>query len=272
MANYTLTYSDAVTGWVSFYSYYPDWMIGMNNYFYTFKGGNLYRHNSNSLRNTFYEDWFVRIFRPQDAFTSTILQSVLNTAPLENKLFKTINLQGDSVWSVSLETDLQYSGYIQENWFEKKESSYFAFIRNNSVGELALRSVNGIGRSYEVTGIGAAVIVKFSISPLISIGSIISVGDYLYFSLPPYTTPVLAGNVVAITVDLPNGVNQLTIDTTIPGTTPIPIQDAFFLYIKNSVAESHGVLGHYCTFNIENTSTNKIELFAVQSEVMKSFP
>ncbi len=94
----------------------------------------------------------------------------------------------------------------------------------------------------------------------------------MYFSVPPYTTPVLAGRVTAITVDLPNGVNQLTINTTIPGTTPIPIQDAFFLYVKNSVAESHGVLGHYCTFNIENTSNSKIELFAVQSEVMKSFP
>jgi hypothetical protein len=261
MANYTLTYSDMVAGWVSFYSYYPDWMIGMNNYFYTFNGGNLYRHNVNASRNTFYGQ-----------FSPTTLQSVLNAAPLENKLFKTINLQGDASWYTTLETDLQFSGFIDDDWFEKKEASYFAFVRNNSVGELALRSVNGIGRSYQVTGSGVAVIVKFSISPLIDIGNIISVGDILYFSLPPYTTPVLAGKVTAITVDLPNGINQLTIDTTVPGATPIPIQNAFFLYIKNSVAESHGVLGHYCTFSIENTSSDKIELFAVQSEVMKSFP
>jgi hypothetical protein len=95
----------------------------------------------------------------------------------------------------------------------------------------------------------------------------------LYFLTPPYSSaPILAGKVTAITVDYPAGVNQLTIDTTIPGTTPIPIQDAFFLYIKNSVAESHGVLGHYCVFTLENDSTSKIELFTVQSEVMKSFP
>ena len=183
-------------------------------------------------------------------------------------MFKTINLQGDAKWGVTLETDLQYSGFIQESWFEKKEAAFFAFVRNNSVGEFALRSVDGIGRSNQVTTGGT--VVKFAIG--ISIGSIISVGDLLYYSLPPYTTPVLCGKVTAITVDLPNGVNQLTIDITIPGTTPIPIQDAFFLYVKNSVAESHGVLGHYCTFNIENTSNSKIELFAVQSEVMKSFP
>ena len=267
MANYTLSYSDMVGGWVSFYSFYPDWMVGMNNYFYTFKGGDLYRHNVNPERNTFYKPWFIKTDNPSGAFTPATLQSVFNTSPLENKLFKTITLQGDAKWGVALETDLQYSGFIQEAWFEKKEATFFAFVRNNSVGQLALRSVNGIGRSYQVTG---GNVIKFVTA--VSIGSIISIGDLLYFSVPPYTTPVLAGKVTAITVDLPNGVNQLSIDTTIPGTTAIPIQDAFFLYIKNSVAESHGVLGHYCTFNIENTSNNKVELFAVQSEVMKSFP
>ncbi len=176
-------------------------------------------------------------------------------------------MEGDAKWDVTLQTDLQFSGFIEANWFEKKEAAFFAFVRNNSIGELALRSVNGIGRSSQVTG---GNIVKFPLT--ISIGSIISIGDLLYFSLPPYTTPVLAGRVTAITVDLPNNINQLTINTSIPGTVPIPIQDAFFLYIKNSVAESHGVLGHYCIFNITNSSTSKVELFVVQTEVMKSFP
>lgn len=267
MANHTLTFSDMAKGWVSFYSYYPDYMIGMNNFFYSFKGGNIYRHNTNDNRNTFYSPWFVRIGNPSGAFANTTLQSVFNTGPLENKLFKTIDLEGDARWAAQLTTDLQFSGFIEANFFEKKEASFFAFIRNNSVGELALRSVNGIGQSNVVTG---GNVVNFA--PTIEIGSIISIGDLLYFALPPYTQPVLAGRVTAITVNLPAGINRLTIDTTIPGTTPIPIQNAFFLYIKNSVAESHGVLGHYCTFNIQNTSNSKIELFAVQSEVMKSYP
>lgn len=62
----TLTYSPMVQGWPSFYSYNPDWMIGMNNYFYSFKGGNLYRHNSNSLRNTFYTEWCLQNVPPLD--------------------------------------------------------------------------------------------------------------------------------------------------------------------------------------------------------------
>jgi hypothetical protein len=44
------------------------------------------------------------------------------------------------------------------------------------------------------------------------------------------------------------------------------------MYIKNSVAESHGVLGHYCVFTLENSNTDKVELFAAESEIMKSYP
>jgi hypothetical protein len=256
---YTLSYSEGVAGWASFYSYYPDWMIGMNQYFYTFKNGNLYRHNVNSSRNTFY-----------DTFTPSTIRSVFNTSPLENKLFKTLNLEGDATWSATLYTDIQNSGFIDATWFEKKEQSYFAFIRNDTSGELLIRSTNGIGRSYQVNLSGDT--IDFSINPLIDLGSIMSIGDYLYFTIPPSVTPFLAGEVTAINRNYPAGINQLVIDTSIPGTTPISIQDAYYLYTKNSVAESHGVLGHYCVFNIENNSKDKIELFVVESEVMKSFP
>lgn len=266
-----------VDGWVSFYSYDPDWMIGMNNFFYTFKGGNIYRHNVNQNRNTFYERWFIKIGNPGGAFTPATLQSVFNVSPLENKLFKTINLEGDATWGVTLETDLQNSGYIESAWFEKKEAAYFAFIRNNSSGQLSLRSVNGIGNSTVVQSPTVSTRrIKFSVSPLISIDSIISVGDLLYFSLTPYTGNNYAGVITQINVNLPTLTNEIVIDITnnpsLPTPVPIPIQTAFFFSVKNSVSESHGVLGHYCTFSLTNTSTSKVELFAVQSEVMKSFP
>ena len=48
--NYTLSYSDKSEGWPSFYSFIPDFMIGMNSYFYTFSGGNLYRHNTKAMQ------------------------------------------------------------------------------------------------------------------------------------------------------------------------------------------------------------------------------
>jgi len=261
---YTLTYSEMVQGWVSFYSFIPDWMIGMNNYFYTFKGGNLYRHNTNVLRNNFYGVQY-----------SSSIQSVFNDAVLDNKLFKTVAIQGDDVWEATLITDIQDSGSVQANWYEKKEQVYFAFVRNLGTSpanpsEYALRSLGGIGRSSSVGSGGTYIYFPNNIS----LGSIMSVGDYLYFAIPPnYNAPILAGQIVAISQNIiTNGQNYIQINTAIPGTSPILGQTPYFLYMKNSVAESHGVLGHYCVFTLENDNTDKVELFQFQSDIMKSYP
>jgi hypothetical protein len=243
-------------------------MIGMNNYFYTFNGGNLYRHNVNEVRNNFYGVQY-----------NSKLVSVMNTSPLESKLFKTLNLEGDSAWDALMTTDLQFSGFIERGWFERKEAAWFAFVRNSGTtpatpAEYPLRSVNGIGRSTVITGAASALEINFAIgaSP-IDIGSIISIGDIVYFSLPPtFSTPILCGQVTNIIVDYVAGNNKLIVNTTIAGGSVPAIQNPYIFYIKNSVAESHGVLGHYCLFTLENPSTSKIELFAVQSEVMKSYP
>jgi hypothetical protein len=263
---YTLSYSDTAKGWPSFYSYFSDWMIGMNNYFYSIKAGNLYRHNTNSLRNNYYNVQY-----------NSTLTSVFNDMPLENKLFKTINLESDAAWGVTLDSDIQTGATIDSTFFEQKEGAWFAYIRNNGTlpaqtKEYPMRSVNGIGRSSSVSIVGTSTIINFSIDPLIAIGSDLSVGDIIYYAPPPYSAIEMAGQVTAINVDLQNATNNMVIDNSISGAVTLPIQDGFIMYIKNQQAESNGVLGHYCLFTITNTDSTATELFAVESEVMKSYP
>jgi hypothetical protein len=262
---YTLTFNAESKGWPSFYSFIPEKMIGMNNYFYTFKGGNLYRHNTNSIHNNFYGVQY-----------DSTLTSVFNDGPLENKLFKAINLEGDSTWDMQLSSDIQTTGFIDATYFEKKEGTFYAFVRNSGevpaeANEYVLRSVNGIGNSNSVVIDGTTTTYNFSISPLISIGSIISVGDYLYYIEVGGTTLLLGGVVTEINIDLPNGINNLVVNTSTIGENPTT-ETPFVMYIKNAVAESHGILGHYCVFEMQNSSTGKVELFTVDAEVMKSFP
>jgi len=274
MPNYTLTYSEGSKGFPSFYSFIPDYIIGMNQYLYTFKGGNLFRHNVNPVYNTFYGT----------AYESQ-MTSVFNEKPLENKLFKTLNLESDDAWGAILTTDIQNTGVINSAYFELKEAAWFAFVRNDgptganvNEAEFELRSLNGIGNSVSVSGPQAAQLINFPLT--VNIGSIISIGDNLYFAEPPVApattyTPVFAGVVTQINVDLVNSLNQLVVDASGTATYPVPIQDAYFLYIKNPIAESHGVLGHYCEFTLTlplTDATTPSELFAVESEVMKSFP
>ena len=271
MAKHTLTYSENAQGFPSFYSYIPDMMIGMNNYFYSLKYGNLWRHNTNTDRNSYYG------LVAESAASS--ITSVFNDSPLENKIFKTINLESTAAWAATLNTDLQTNGKIDAQWFEKKESDWFAFVRADNSPEnpvpdteYFLRSVGGIAQCLAVSGsAGPSAIVSFALT--IEIGSIVSVGDYFYFGVAPNYSPQWGGYIREINVDLPAGINNLKIDNSVAGgVVALPAAPFYCMYVKNAIAESHGMLGHYCEFTLTNDSIEAVELFAVESEIMKSFP
>tara|TARA_B100001093_G_C26810173_1_gene1007234 strand:+ start:905 stop:1651 length:747 start_codon:yes stop_codon:yes gene_type:complete len=248
MGAVTLTYSETSKGWPSFYSYIPEKVIGMNNYLYSFKDGNLYRHNTNTTRNNYYGV----------QYNSTI-SSIFNTKPLEVKLFKTIYLESDSAWSATYNSDMHNpGGSLLASYFVEKETDWFSFIRSDAnTVNFNLRSANGLGDVSSVdSSVAAAVVLTFTFD----IGSIISIGDQAYHG----NTPTFAGTVVATTT------NTVTIDTTSGGS--VPPGGAFICYIKDSVAESHGVRGHYLEFTLTNTDTVARELFAVKSSMFKSYP
>jgi hypothetical protein len=135
-----------------------------------------------------------------------------------------------------------------------------------------MRSANGIGKTSSVAISQGTTTLSFSTNPLVSIGNFISVGDYVYHSLPQYTVISYGGIVTQINVDLQNGINELIVSTTSADTVVFPLNDPYIMFIKSSEAESHGLLGHYCLFTITNYNTQATELFAVESDVMKSYP
>jgi len=252
---FTLTYSEAVKGWPSFYSYHPDYMTGMNNYFYSFSGGNLFRHNTNVLRNNYYNRQY-----------NSSITTVLNESPLENKLFKTVSLESDSSWSVTLNTDIENEAFMSATWFEKKEGAYYAAVKNVAqvpaqLNSFAFRSVNGIGNTTGFTMTNPRV---FSFS--VPIDSIISIGDYLYYNDQYSNSPALAGVITAMSA------TSITVDSTINGATNPTTNTPLMLAFKNTISESHGILGHYSIIKLENRGPLSTELFAVESEVMKSYP
>lgn len=267
MPNYTLTYSGSSGqgqgGWPSFYSYFPEQIQGMNQYLYTFDKGNLYRHNTNLIRNQYYDEALIYI--TPSSVTTTIIGN-----PLESKLFKTIELDSDLAWTADLESDVQSARTISASWFEKKEGNWFAFVRGltaSGATNFSMRSANGLG---VVTTVNPAIpdpATTLTFPTGFQVGSIASIGDFVYATSDPATVaPVLAGQIVD---PLSSTSNVLTINTV--GET-VPLNSDFILYQKNQIAESHGLLGHYCQITLSNDSTSATELFAVVSDVMKSYP
>jgi hypothetical protein len=244
--SYTLSFDEKVNGWTSFFSYIPERMVNLNNDFYTFKNGQLYIHEQDlSERNSFYG-------QPP---APTSVEVVMNSAPSEVKIFKTIELEGNNCnWDVEVQTNLM-SGHILKESFEEKEDICYEYIKRNEedILDTKLLSVQGIGA-----------LVDLDISPptfnFSSVPSNINVGDTLYYQSTG--DPVKVGVVTQLTSTSINVDNVLS----------SPSVGDFMFVAKPSVAESNGLKGYYASVKMVNEETGPIELFAVNSEISKSFP
>lgn len=243
----TLTYSTLSSGWTSRWSFIPDWMIGMNNTFYTWDKGNLYKHDTNQSRNTFYGTQY-----------PSSITTVLNESPTEIKMFKTLAIDSDKSWDAVLLTDLE-NGIIDDTYFKAKEGEWYAFIRrpdNNTVDTASL-SVQGVGALTSFTSL--------SMSFSYDIENKVSVTDRVY-TLDGLGQLVYLGQV--------DGVASSSISFSSLVGPPL-FNGMYILVAKNNMVESYGLRGYYMQVELTmNTpkSTQEFELFAIDSSVFKSYP
>ena len=246
MPRRTVTYSKVSEGWNSFWSYQPDWMTEMNSTFYTFKNGELWKHNVNTTRNNFYGQQY-----------QSSIRTIFNADPLTVKVFNTLSLNSTHPWTADVYTNIS-AGSIDYTYFVEKEGQWFAYVRrfNNTIDVKAL-STQGIGSADSVDSTTpSAVVLDF----LFNVDSSISIGDKIYKNIG--TNLVLVGIITAIST------SSITVDTTI-GT--IPVTTDFLICVKNSQAESFGARGYYMNVYLYNDSIEQVKLFAVGTSVFKSF-
>jgi len=143
----TLAFDESVLGWTSFFSFKPEYMVSVNNSFYSFKNvvsGNkgIWLHNSGQYGN-FY-----------GVFSNSDVTVILNSEPSVVKNFKTINYEGATGWELEsmqgssetgttgdislpialfLTSDLSTLSGLESNLFrlnfKRKENKFFANLQ-----------------------------------------------------------------------------------------------------------------------------------------------
>lgn len=262
----TITYSPSLEGWTSFHSFYPDWMASLNNDFYTFKNGKVWKHYSNNSRNNFY-----------GVNGGFHLETVFNTGPDEPKMFKTIKVKGKSslAFQATADSDLSVGSVLIDS-FSKKEGNWFAYIRRNA-GDVDTKflSSQGIGKVISATinlaGTEVTIVLNGDMRPFINVKSTgLDNGDLVYRLSNSITTKQLIGQ--AKTVSYNASTNRTTLVTVASGVTLVlPSANDFLLAVKNSVAESYGLRGVYMSMKLASTETDHVEIFSLSSEVFKSY-
>jgi hypothetical protein len=236
----TLSYTEKVKGWTSFHSFIPEFMVRLKNRFYTIKAGQLWLHNdeSNPVLNNFYGV----------QYDSKVI-TIFNDAPSDDKIFKTLILEGTHPWAVALRTNYT-EGTILKSEFNNRESRWFANTRKSENNNDYTASVQGIGVIQSFTGLTIA---------FVSIGPLVSVGDVLH------QINGSADQVIGTITNI-NG-NVVTLNAII--TTPVV--GLFCFSKKNSRIEGSEIRGYFMEVELTQNDTHDVELFAINSNAIKSY-
>lgn len=239
----TITFDEKVKGWTSFHSFLPDYMLGMNNKFFTFKNGELYQHHSDNVdRNSYYGV----------PYTSKI-SVMVNDNPSEIKELQALSLEGNQSWEALIRAYVSNSDdYLESSIstveFIKKEGIWFAYARRNeSVNQYDSKSTYGLGTVSNITA--------------------------TTFDLTGGSTSLCVGDKIIRGTDLQDFGIILSIDgnTIELASTAGMVDSDFVIGMKDPRIEGGNLRGYTLRVDLESDSTSKVELFAVNTEVMKSF-
>jgi hypothetical protein len=234
----TWLYSDESNGWVTTQTFNPEDMCRMNGEFYSFYGGEVYRHNDSTNYNTFYGTLYDSSF----SFN-------MNVEPGTRKVFRTLSTEGTDTWAATCITD-QQNGHIEIADYQTKEGVRYAYVRGDNTGaiETATPAVQGIGVITSISGL--------NVITGVSVPNLVNIGDKVYKSNMAYI-----GTITAI---LSNGV-------TLSSKVGLSNGD-FIIAVKSQSVETSGLLGYYMNVTLKLSGKNtRSELYQVNSEVSKSF-
>lgn len=237
----TISFDDQVQGWTSFYSYLPDWMLRLDNRFFTIKEGQLYLHNDDSVpRNNFY-----------GVQHSTKLKYAINHQASDIKVFKALGLEGNQPWEALIRAfqsgSENYSeSTIKSTEFVKKEGYWYAYVRRNELAsDFSSKATYGIGMVTDVEGTSLKIGYP---------NDTITEGDVIFTEDGTELGTVISNSYGIITLDV--------LQPQITGT---------YIYgVKDARVEGAEMRGYTSVVELTNDSTDKLELFAANSEVFKS--
>jgi hypothetical protein len=248
--DYTITYDEKVKGFTSFHSFDPQYMIGMNGNFFTFNDGELYIHHSEEgTRNQYYDG----------GIAESKLSLMVNDEPSEVKILKAISFEGSSPWDVDINafvasSDNPVNSQLSGSDFKQKEGLWYSHVRRSNKGlQTNSKAIYGIG---VVTSLTASEVV---------IGGIvdqISYGDIVYNT----NTSSDIGEIQSKVVDNTNNTLTLTLNTT----TGISVGD-FIVGRRDSEIEGETLRGYVLKLDLSVTPSGRVELYAVNTEVVKSY-
>lgn len=241
-----IAYSEENKGWTSFYTYSPEGLENVLGNFFSFKDGQLFKHNSDQvLRNSFY-----------NTATPSKISLIINDAPNDRKVINSIILQGSTPWRTVLKAyidnlDTTIETAIETTDFVQKEGIWYAYTRKGTnVSDYDTKAAYGIGQIKNITGSNVRV-------------------DYIPDNLSEGDSIIKYDGVSFTTIGTITNLTNTTM--ALSSVAGLSVSDFIFGY-KDPKHEGSRLRGYAIRADLTNsTYSNNIELFSVDYEVIKSF-
>lgn len=132
---FTLAFYEPANRWSTFYSFIPEYMANINSLFFTFKNGDMYKHEATgSPYNSFYGVTYPSAFTP-----------VVNDAPFDVKAFYAVMIDGTTQLNITASTNLNGTTMSGDNFVLREGRYYGQFpFATTSSGDSAILAVGEV--------------------------------------------------------------------------------------------------------------------------------
>ena len=241
----TIAYSTKNEFWLTFYSFRGDLYEHLHNRFFSFRLGQMYRHNVNETRNNFYGVQY-----------SSTLNMISRANPSDVKVYDAMSLEGNSSWSAVVSNTEQTTGTMASTEFEEREGMYYRQIEKDATANSTNNTSHKVvlGQVASVSGSTVTFTSKISNLPF-------GIGDTL-FKLESSSETSLS-----VTLSSVSGRKEITASGTVSNLS------AGDTVMAVSTASINGdkMRDYHAQVALTNTATTPVELFAVNM-VYKSSP
>lgn len=245
---WNIAYSESIKGFPSFYSFEPQWMGSLNNEFYSFSNGQLYKHydESNPVRNNFYGVDY-----------DSTMKLIVNEGPSEIKVLKNLIIEGNKAWATTVKSYLNdetisvTQSTLLASEYLRKEGKLYAYVRRNELtGDLTAKNAYGIGV--------VATISVLTVGTGTTLPTSLAIGDEIYDG---------SDNLIGTVTGVDRTTNSIVLDSV------VGLSVSEFIYgVKTGRIEGSEIRGYNFEIDIVDDSNTRTELFAIGSNVFKSFP
>ena len=225
-------------------SFVPETAISLNNDYFSFKAGSIYKHHSNSNHSEFYGVTLTN---------KCTVKFIMNQPIGQVKRFRTLSYLGDLGWLLDSITTSESVGALSSDGFVKKEGQFFATLTgsNSTAGTLNADEL-------QVEGLGTLSSVAGSVLTFTGgVNSNLQVGDSIYFLADP-----------AVATYTSSGTCTAKTATTVTVSGTAPAQGKFVLFDKGGVANQSGLLGFFAEVELKHITTTAAEIFSVGSRIV----